>query len=268
MIQNNEKFCTVDTTAGRLHTNISNLPKELRPFIICYNGRRLVANIDIKNSQPYFSTLIFTAPQKIAQFARGENLRMILKSLQVQDSEDIKQYINLVCEGGFYEYLVVCNGPSKTFNLPGLQISNAIIPDQGLRQKLHTALRNLDQLFGVNTFGAIALQAAYEGGEDWLRQVMTYIEGNYLFLKDTLDRTVPEIKVVRPEAMYLIWLDCRSLGLAPDQLDRMFYQEARLYLENGQKYGQEGAGFMRINIACPRPILVEALSRITSVFEK
>jgi cystathionine beta-lyase len=168
----------------------------------------------------------------------------------------------------FYKYLVVCNGPSKTFNLPGLQISNAIVPDQTLRESLRISLRNLDQLFGVNTFGALALQAAYEQGVDWLSQVMAYIEGNYLYLKDTLERTLPEIKIVRPEAMYLIWLDCRSLGLEADELDRLFYQEATVYLENGQKYGPEGAGFMRINIACSRSILTEAISRITKVLEK
>jgi cystathionine beta-lyase len=152
--------------------------------------------------------------------------------------------------------------------LPGLHISNAIIPNQNLREKLHTSLRNLDQLFGVNTFGALALQTAYEQGGAWLAQVLAYIEGNYLYLKDTLEQSLPKIKVVQPEAMYLIWLDCLSLGLDADELDRLFYQEAGVYLENGQQYGQEGAGFMRINIACPRTILAEALSRIARVFSE
>jgi len=105
-IMNEEKFLKIDTTAGRLHTNITNLPKELRQFIIASKGQKLIANIDIKNSQPYFSTLIFTDPQKIAEYAKGKNLHMILKTLQAQLNEDVKQYINLVCEGKFYEYLV------------------------------------------------------------------------------------------------------------------------------------------------------------------
>jgi cystathionine beta-lyase len=168
----------------------------------------------------------------------------------------------------FYKNLVVCNGPSKTFNLPGLHISNAMIPDPTLRETLCTALRNLDQLFGVSTFGALALQTAYEQGEDWLVQVMAYIESNYLYLQETLARTLPEVKVVRPEAMYLIWLDCQALGLEPEKLDRLLFQGASVYLENGVKYGQEGAGFLRINIACPRAILVEALSRITRILTK
>jgi len=160
---------------------------------------------------------------------------------------------------------VVCNGPSKTFNLPGLQISNAIIPNPKLRDSLHTALRNLDQLFGVNTFGALALEAAYEHGEEWLGQVMKYIEGNYLYLRETLGRILPDVHVVEPEAMYLVWLDCRALGMDAKELDRLLFEEAGVYLENGAQYGEDGAGFMRINIACPRTILVEALSRIGRV---
>jgi hypothetical protein len=104
-ILNEEKFYTIDDTAGRCHTNIVNLPKELRRFIVCGNGQRLTYNVDIKNSQPYFSTLIFTAPEKIARFAKGKELRMILKSLHVTYNEDVKKYINLVCEGKFYEFL-------------------------------------------------------------------------------------------------------------------------------------------------------------------
>ncbi|MCP5094805.1 MAG: pyridoxal phosphate-dependent aminotransferase [Chloroflexi bacterium] len=165
----------------------------------------------------------------------------------------------------FFEHLIVCNGPSKTFNLPGLQISNVIIPDKSLREKLHIALRNLDQLFGVNTFGALALQAAYEQGEPWLAQVMAYIEGNYLYLKEHLARTLPKIQIVRPEAMYLIWLDCRNLGMESEALYRLIFEEASVYLENGVKYGPEGEGFLRINIACPRAILEEALARIIGV---
>lgn len=105
-ILNEEKYYTIDDTAGRCHTNITSFPKEMRPYIISHNGKHLTHNVDIKNSQPYFSTLIFTAPEKIAPFAKNKELRMILKSLQVQQNEDVKLYINLVCEGNFYEYLV------------------------------------------------------------------------------------------------------------------------------------------------------------------
>ena len=160
---------------------------------------------------------------------------------------------------------MVCNGPSKTFNLPGLQISNAIVPDGKLRETLRIALRNLDQLFGVNLFGALALEKAYQQGAEWLTQVMNYIERNYLYLQETLGQIAPEIHVVRPEAMYLVWLDCRRLGMEAQDLERFLFEEAGVYLENGVKYGQDGAGFMRINIACPRAILTEALSRIGGV---
>jgi len=94
---------------------------------------------------------------------------------------------------------------------------------------------------------------------------MKYIEGNYLYLRETLGRILPDVHVVEPEAMYLVWLDCRALDLDAKELDRLLFEEAGVYLENGAQYGEDGAGFMRINIACPRAILVEALSRIGRV---
>jgi len=112
-IQNNEKFAVTDTTSFRYHSNLTILPRELRQFVSIY-GKHLTANVDIKNSQPYFSTLLLTAPAKVADMAKGIELRMMLKSLQVQQNEDIKLYINLVCKGKFYEYLV------KEFNNRGL----------------------------------------------------------------------------------------------------------------------------------------------------
>jgi cystathionine beta-lyase len=162
----------------------------------------------------------------------------------------------------YYPYLVICQGPSKTFNLPGLQISYALVPDETLRARLQEGLRNLDQLFGVSTFGALALEAAYREGEAWLTQVLAYLEANYLFLRDALAETLPALRVVQPEALYLVWLDCRGLGRAPAALAQGLYEEAGVYLESGEKYGAEGAGFMRINIACPRILLEEALARM------
>jgi hypothetical protein len=104
-IQNNDKFCTIDDTSFRCHSNLTTMPKELRRFVAIY-GQHLIYNIDIKNSQPFFSTLLLTNPKKVAHMAKGRDLRMKLKTLQVEHYEDVERYINLVCEGRFYEYLV------------------------------------------------------------------------------------------------------------------------------------------------------------------
>ena len=123
-------------------------------------------------------------------------------------------------------------------------------------------MQRLNLLFGVNPFGATALQTAYESGENWLRQAQAYIEGNYLFLREFLAANAPQIQPVHSEGLYLAWLDCRQFGLSGQGLHHLFFEQAKVYLENGMVYGEEGEGFMRINLACPRQILENALARI------
>ncbi|MBT7989314.1 MAG: pyridoxal phosphate-dependent aminotransferase [Anaerolineae bacterium] len=162
----------------------------------------------------------------------------------------------------FTDRLIICTGPSKAFNMPGLKTSLAIIPNQILREELTTALRNLNELFGVNTLGILALQKAYEEGEEWLTQLTLYLEGNYHYLQNYLGQHLPQLKVVRPEALYLIWIDCSALGLDVVVLKELLIDEAKVYVEAGSFYGAEGEGFIRINIGCPRAILETALERI------
>ena len=158
---------------------------------------------------------------------------------------------------------VICTAPSKTFNLAGLHTSNIIIPDAEKRAKFDRTLRK-NGLFGLGVFGIDALQAAYNEGETWLQELLVYIEGNLECLEDFICNHIPQISVVRPEGTYLVWLDCRRLELDKWELKRLMLQEARVYLEDGFIFGDEGDGFVRINIACPRSILTEALERIKS----
>ncbi len=114
----------------------------------------------------------------------------------------------------------------------------------------------------LNTFGLVALQAAYDQGEEWLEQVLVYMESNLDYLEEYVRKHIPEINVIRPEGTYLAWLDCRRLGLDEAALKKLMLKDARVYLDNGAIFGKEGAGFQRINIACPRSVLAEALERI------
>jgi cystathionine beta-lyase len=166
--------------------------------------------------------------------------------------------------GDFAQRAIVCTAPSKTFNLAGLQVSNIIIADGELRCRFEKTLRG-HGLFGVGAFGVVAAQAAYEHGEEWLDQALEYIAGNVTYLEEYVMREIPEITVIRPEGTYLVWLDCRQLGLDKWQLKRLMLQEARVYLDEGFIFGPEGEGFERINIACPRSLLAEALQRIADV---
>jgi cystathionine beta-lyase len=156
---------------------------------------------------------------------------------------------------------IICTAPSKTFNLAGLHTSNILIPDEELRSRFEKTLHG-NGLFGIGTFGVVALEAAYNHGEEWLEQVIDYIGDNLQFLQDYIHANVPRLTVIRPEGTYLVWLDCRGLGLDKWELKRLMLDQARVYLDEGFIFGPEGEGFERINIACPRSVLAEALARI------
>ncbi len=158
---------------------------------------------------------------------------------------------------------ITCMSPSKTFNLAGLSTAYLIIPDARLREKYEKLLDHVHVGAG-NIFGFIAAEAAYNQGEEWLRQLLSYLEGNLGFLQDFLARHLPVIKVVNPGATYLTWLDCRELGMSSEALRSFMIHEAGLGLNDGPQFGKEGEGFQRINIACPRRILYEALVKMHS----
>jgi cystathionine beta-lyase len=165
--------------------------------------------------------------------------------------------------GDFAQRAIICTAPSKTFNLAGLHVSNIIVADDERRCRFEKTLRG-HGLFGIGAFGVVAAQAAYECGEEWLDQALEYIAGNLAYLEEYVALHIPEITVIRPEGTYLVWLDCRKLGLDKWALKRLMLEEARVYLDEGFIFGPEGEGFERINIACPRALLAEALQRIAS----
>lgn len=156
---------------------------------------------------------------------------------------------------------VVLTAPSKTFNLAGLQVSNAIIPNELLRLKFRNEL-NKDHILSPNVFGERALIAAYNRSEGWLDALLEYLEKNRDFFIEYMERNIPKLKPVKPEGTYLIWVDCTELGMNPKQLRDFFVNKCKLALNDGQMFGEEGSLFQRFNIGCPRSILEEALHRI------
>lgn len=161
----------------------------------------------------------------------------------------------------FAEQSITCTSPSKTFNLAGLQIANIIIPQAQMRRQFTQALNRL-HLVSSNTFGLEATEVAYRQGEEWLDQLVAYLQENVLFLTRFMEEKLPEIKVIQPEGTYLVWLDCRHLGLEGREWERFFYHQAKVAIEPGSKFGPGGEGFARINIACPRSLLEEGLNRL------
>jgi cystathionine beta-lyase len=156
---------------------------------------------------------------------------------------------------------VICTAPSKTFNLAGLQTSNIIIPNETLR-KTFTRIIDRNVLGLTNTFGVVATESAYREGDEWLDECLAYLEDNLAFLIRFVDSRIPTIKVIKPEGTYLVWLDCRSLGLEGKELKHLLRKKAKVALDDGSIFGPGGEGFVRINIACSRSVLEEGLHRI------
>lgn len=167
----------------------------------------------------------------------------------------------------FEQRSIVCTAPSKTFNLAGLRTSNIIIPDQTVREAFSQTLLK-HGLMGANTFGLVATEAAYRGGEEWLADVMAYVQENYRFMAAYLAQNLPQIKPVPTEGTYLVWVDFRALEMEPEARKKMMMDEAKVWLDEGEMFGPEGEGFERFNIACPRSLLAEALQRIDKAINK
>ncbi|MDK2867026.1 MAG: cysteine-S-conjugate beta-lyase [Clostridiales bacterium] len=156
---------------------------------------------------------------------------------------------------------ITCVAPSKTFNLAGLQVSNIIIPNDKLRKEYQVTLEN-NAIRHPNTFGIVALEAAYTKGEPWLEAVLAYIEGNMDFIKTFVDERLPGVTFKKPEGTYLAWLDFRGLNMDQSTLEKWMQRDLKLALDEGYIFGSGGEGFERINAACPRSLIEEALSRI------
>ena len=167
----------------------------------------------------------------------------------------------------FADFTITCTAPSKTFNLAGLQNSNIFIPNRQLR---HAYKKELSACGcgGTNCMGMAACQAAYEAGADWLEQLKQYLAGNLAYVRQFLREKLPEIALIEPEGTYLVWLDLRKLGLTEQQQRQLIVQDAKLWLDTGTLFGQGGDGFERINIACPRATIEQAMQRLERAVHK
>lgn len=167
----------------------------------------------------------------------------------------------------FADFTITCTAPSKTFNLAGLQNSNIFIPNRQLR---HAYKKELSACGcgGTNCMSMAACQAAYEAGADWLEQLKQYLAGNLAYIRQFLREKLPEIALIEPEGTYLVWLDLRKLGLTEQQQRQLIVQDAKLWLDTGTLFGQGGEGFERINIACPRTTIEQAMQRLEHAVHK
>ena len=166
----------------------------------------------------------------------------------------------------FTEFTVTCTAPSKTFNLAGLQISNIFISNETLLEAFQKEIdkTGYDE---PNALGAVACEAAYRGGQEWLDQLRAYLLENLNFLRAYLQEKLPQIHLVEPEGTYLVWLDCSELGISGKELDQFIVEKAGLWLDGGAMFGPSGADFQRVNIACPRATLELALDKLKAAVD-
>ena len=166
---------------------------------------------------------------------------------------------------GFADITITCTAPSKTFNIAGIHHSNILISNMEIREKYAKECAGCG-LSMAGLMGIVACRAAYERGEEWLEELISYLDGNMALIREFLQSRIQKIKLVDPEGTYLAWLDFRELGLPVKELDGMILQKAKLWVNNGAMFGMGGAGFYRVNTACPRSVLREGLDRLASVF--
>lgn len=156
---------------------------------------------------------------------------------------------------------ITFGAPTKTFNMAGIVSSYVIIPNPELRNKFFSWLA-ANEMGDPNMIAPIATIAAYRDGEEWRKELISYIEDNIRFVEDYCEKNIPGIRAIRPEASYLVWLDCRDLGLSQEELVKLFVEKAHLALNDGSMFGKEGEGYMRLNAACPRATLEKAMDSL------
>lgn len=166
----------------------------------------------------------------------------------------------------FADISVTCTSPSKTFNLASMLISNIFIPNQILRRKF---CKEMDRagISQLSVLGLVATEAAYAHGDEWYAAMKNYVRDNIAFARAYVEENLPGVRMIDTQGTYLIWLDFRQTGLTVEQLDHKIIYEAGLWLDSGKIFGKTGEGFERINVACPRAVLQEALDRIRGILE-
>jgi len=238
-------------------------------------------DLEVKMKDPRARMLVMCSPHNpVGRVWTGDELRraaeLCLKYHIVLVSDEI--HCDLVFAGHQHtmaaslsaeiaQNTITLVAPSKTFNLAGLNSSAAIIPNPELRKR-YAISTEFTHVGGSSVFGLLGLEAAYNQGEEWLDELLVYLNGNLDVLEAFFKERIPRIKVYRPQGTYLVWLDCTNLGLAGHNLRNFMLQQAGLALNDGATFGCGGEGFMRMNVACPRSILQQALLQLEAAVNK
>lgn len=176
------------------------------------------------------------------------------------------KHIPLASLENFSDFTITMMSPAKTYNIAGLQSSVIICPNSKLFEQIRKYLFDI-HVYGSNALGTVAFRAAYEFGEEWLAELLVYLQGNRDYLYERISK-IPGVSMQKPQATYLAWIDFRELGLSDEELADLCTNKAKLALNTGVSFGEKGSGFMRLNFACPRSIIVQAMDNLEKAIKE
>lgn len=206
--------------------------------------------------------------KKVVEICKKHNVFIIADEIHNDLIRKGNKHLNLqnLCPE-YKEHIVTCLAPSKTFNLAGMQMSNIIINTPELRAAWTKEVSRVGAQSSPNPFAIEAIIAAYNESEDWLEELKEYLDSNAKYIEEFVKENLPKVKVLPLEGTYLMWLDFNEYGISAEELERIMLEEAGLIFDEGTMFGEEGSGFERINIACPRCIIEECMNRINNAFK-
>lgn len=206
--------------------------------------------------------------EQLAQICRKHDLLIVSDEIHADLVYEKHQHIPIASlSKEIAERTFTLLAPTKTFNLAAFQISYCIIENRQLYSQLKQSLTK-QFLHMTNLFGELVLEVAYTYGDEWLRELKKYIQANYQFTKEYIEKNMPKLSVIEPEGTYLLWIDCSKLPFTAEQRKNWLVKEAKVALNHGPTFGKEGEHFERMNIACSRKTLEEGLDRIYRAYQK
>lgn len=211
---------------------------------------------------------VWTADElcRIMRICREHNVLVVCDEIHADlIMPGFKHTVSAALDEETADNIVVCMAPSKTFNLAGMHFANIVIPNSELRRRFKRTLEQNGE-GKPGSFAMAAAIAAYDKSEDWLEECLAYLAANVEFVHEYLGERIPGISFFEQQGTYLVWMDFRALGLTDEELEQIIFHEALVGLDGGSWFGEGGSGFMRMNVACPRSVLTEGLSRIVHAF--
>ncbi len=205
--------------------------------------------------------------QKMAEICIANNVLMVSDEIHSDLIFHGKKHIpTATVTEEIGKHIISCISGTKTFNLAGLQASTTVFPNADIKKKFDTFWMNMD-IHRNNAFSSVAMEIAFNQGEEWLEQLLEYLDGNFELIRSYCAENIPQIKPNIPDATYLVWLDCRDLGMDNETLRRFMIEKAGLGLNEGYTFGRSLSGYMRLNAACPRSVLEKALGQLKAAVD-